>query len=730
MFGIRYNIINANTAEIVATIDHLDSLVSASKFLHGYAPILPQLKLETALLNTLLNCQDIRSKKIKHLMLHIVVAAMSSDELEEFQQFLSNLQHELSFNSIKFESSHLHSDFQSTITAKTTCKDASKLSSLLSEHPKVLWIEEKMPISLLNRWAKGVCQSGSHSSTPMYYANLTGFGQTVGISDTGIDMTHCYFFDPNVATPYDTVNTAHRKVVTYITKYGDEGDDSEAHGTHVSGIAAGVSASNYGDYQRYSGVAYNAKIAFLDIEKSSAGFLTSIPDLYSNLFTPLYTSGARVFSNSWGSTASSGASAAAYTADAVSVDKFMWDHPDSLIMFAAGNTGVSSTVRILSPSTNKNGVCVGASFNDYESWQAVYGINTDTGFNVDKVANFSCRGPTNDGRLKPDIVAPGAWVTSALGIQSSSSLHCDLKLFEGTSQATPAAAGNAILVREYFMRGFYPSGQASAKDGFVPSGALIKAILLHSGQKMSAVAGHDVNGNLQVLESMNIYPNNIQGYGRIQLDAVLNFGKATRKPLTLFVVGAAYRNSTSLYATLSSTGSKATYVVSTSSDTSELRVTLAYTDMPGVAGSAKPLINDLDVSVIQQSNNERYLPLPNNANSRIDNVEMIIISDPVPYTNYTVTVTAYSLSTVQPYALVITGNVIAVNASLELKSEIQWSKPTGLNTISVVLQQVIGAISAGCFTLLFFIILIRCMNKKAVNMSDLDDIDAVQVEET
>jgi hypothetical protein len=46
--------------------------------------------------------------------------------------------------------------------------------------------------------------------------------------------------------------------------------------------------------------------------------------------------------------------------------------------------------------------------------------------------------------------------------------------------ATPVMAGNAVLVRQYFRRGFYPSGRPSAGDAVRPSGALVKAMLLNS----------------------------------------------------------------------------------------------------------------------------------------------------------------------------------------------------------------------------------------------------------
>lgn len=73
-----------------------------------------------------------------------------------------------------------------------------------------------------NRFAKGVCQSGKVYDDYLYNApdsmlggnisGLTGEGQIVGIADTGIDFTSCYFHDPMHKPPFGTVNEAHRKV--------------------------------------------------------------------------------------------------------------------------------------------------------------------------------------------------------------------------------------------------------------------------------------------------------------------------------------------------------------------------------------------------------------------------------------------------------------------------------------------------------------------------------------
>jgi hypothetical protein len=53
--------------------------------------------------------------------------------------------------------------------------------------------------------------------------------------------------------------------------------------------------------------------------------------------------------------------------------------------------------------------------------------------------------------------------------------------------ATPTTAGGALLVREYFEKGWYPGGFKNSGPPFWPSGALIKAIMVHSGQPMAGL---------------------------------------------------------------------------------------------------------------------------------------------------------------------------------------------------------------------------------------------------
>ena len=86
------------------------------------------------------------------------------------------------------------------------------------------------------------------------------------------------------------------------------------------------------------------------------------------------------------------------------IDAFMADNDDFLVLVAAGNSGRDGPLSVGSPATAKNCVAVGATDNVPA---------TSGGSSPDSIAVFSSLGPTDGGRIKPDVTAPGAPVASA-----------------------------------------------------------------------------------------------------------------------------------------------------------------------------------------------------------------------------------------------------------------------------------------------------------------------------
>lgn len=79
------------------------------------------------------------------------------------------------------------------------------------------------------------------------------------------------------------------------------------------------------------------------------------------------------------------------------------------------------------------------------------------------VAPFSSYGPTMDGRIKPEIIAPGTSLLSARAFPGAASMpdvtSCSTARMSGTSMATPVVAGSALVARQYFVDGYYPTGR-------------------------------------------------------------------------------------------------------------------------------------------------------------------------------------------------------------------------------------------------------------------------------
>ncbi len=111
------------------------------------------------------------------------------------------------------------------------------------------------------------------------------------------------------------------------------------------------------------------------------------------------------------------------------------------------------------------------------------------------IASFSSLGPTADGRIKPDIMAPGSSIISGSGnVNVTGTAQAPAtKSLSGTAMATPTIAGNAALMRQFFSDGFYPRGAKTAADKLNPSGMVMKALLLNGTNSISTTAWGGMN---------------------------------------------------------------------------------------------------------------------------------------------------------------------------------------------------------------------------------------------
>lgn len=111
--------------------------------------------------------------------------------------------------------------------------------------------------------------------------------------------------------------------------------------------------------ENFNGIAYDSKLAFLDIGDMNEGI--HIPDsLYNDYFPFFQQNGARISSHSWtcseGSTSTAYAECNKYNSYSIDVDNFAYDNDEHLIVFAAGNSGAQGSFSVKAPSTAKNSI--------------------------------------------------------------------------------------------------------------------------------------------------------------------------------------------------------------------------------------------------------------------------------------------------------------------------------------------------------------------------------------
>jgi len=491
----------------------------------------------------------------------------------------------------------------------------------LAGHAFVCGVEHAPGVKTMNRNARwivqGAVQNGKNGYVhPLYAAGIRGEGQVAQVSDTGVSVSSCYFYDKKGEVPRDTTKTvqsSRRKVVQYYAARDDF--DSDGHGTHCAGTIVGSLCQGFGckSTTNAEGVAPAAQVAVYDISSMFDKFL--YPEESTQMFPTGIAAGAYVHSASWGALSGNH-----YKTRDRDWDGFMWENQDYLAVVAAGNGGEDDTVGSV-VNVGKNSLVVGAS------------NNVATGKGENYLADFSGRGPTEDGRIKPDICAPGTNVESA---RNSKLRTCANRKLSGTSMATPGVAGAALLVRQYFMDGFYPSGEKTARDKFTPSQALIRAVILNSGQTLLGV--DNSRNTKSVPYDMH------QGFGRLSLvDSLKLQGRSTAN---IYVEDR-------VLMTNDSEPKEYTFDTGTC-DVDYFSATLVWTDVPnGSTSCATCLVNRLQLTV----ENAGTITHPNGLTEPDvkNNVQRVRLPS-APGQTLRVKVSVANLAeTTQPFALVVSG---------------------------------------------------------------------------
>lgn len=451
---------------------------------------------------------------------------------------------------------------------------------------------------------------------------LPSFATRIAIADTGLDLAHRCFAGPDHKTNFYLLTAARGaflvrgqgelanlddrdiKVESYyslgfLRNHGewivtDFDDGPGGHGTHVAGIAGGrCLAAGAGTGSGLENPL--SHILFFDVERQApvggAGAEADedeegldVPYSYWWVLQEAYDRGARIFTNSWGSPGCN------YTALAYEIDLFVSTHPDLVVIFSAGNMG-PGLCTIGSPAVGKNVLAVGSHLNGKDSFQPSAGSAVDPEevrkyayrYRSDHLSAFSSRGPTADGRIKPEIVAPGEFLRSAY---SGGPNHTETFWMRGTSQAAPAVALGLASIHGYLQR----------VQNVHPSAALIKAIMIVSSRPFPEPAmeaytssSFSAPGKYRIdLKPLHDLPIEARGFGYFDVSDFFN-GKVSFHD--------------NIKVTAEYSASLCFRVASTA--TGPLTIVMAYTDIPLIGSiggkNGSIIVNDINLRVTDLS---------------------------------------------------------------------------------------------------------------------------------
>lgn len=464
------------------------------------------------------------------------------------------------------------------------CIESDKLTQLAKDD-RVRIIEEVIEAELMCSDSRSIVGG----TVGIGGSAFRGKGQIVTVSDTGFDIGSREDCHPAFTDKVLALMSIARSNRTDLSEQ-NRSNDPHGHGTHVSGIILGQNFST--SEGQIGGIAPDAKLILQSLYEKEAKPVAVPVDL-NKLFSVPYAQGSRIFSNSWGVGFST--KQPDYADPAKVIDNFVRDNPDALVCFSAGNDNVKAAgmPAVGLHAGAKNVLTVGASGNTNAP---------------DQMNDTSSVGPTKEKRLKPDVIAPGTDIYSALSRKaryfgriatSQSEPGFKWKPLSGTSQATPLVAGCAAVLCEILQ----------SKGCKTPPAALLKAVIINGADKLP---GLDPNA---------------QGHGRVNLQAssailntppVLSKDTSINVPLSMSegtLIGDALKQDDEHEFALLAIDSGNTHT--------HFKITMVYNDIGN-----KQIQNNLNLFVADTSTNQ---VIPGNDKSLTDidtqnNVEQIILS--------------------------------------------------------------------------------------------------------
>ena len=479
----------------------------------------------------------------------------------------------------------------------------------LADEDSVQWIEPPLPkMSPVNDSNRSRVGADTVQAAPY---NLDGSGVTVLVYDGG------------------TARSTHVDFQGRLTALDSSGVNY--HSTHVAGTIGGAGIGN----STYKGMAPGVTMLSYGLEQAGGlqeGFLYTNPcDLEDDYYEAINSYGADIANNSIGTnTAQNGFPCdweGNYNVTSQLIDTIVrGDGSNPLftepfrIIWANGNErgdGSCGTMyqTTAPPACAKNHITVGA-------------LNS----NNDSMTDFSSWGPADDGRLKPDISAPGCQSSGDYGVTScDDDSDTDYTTLCGTSMASPTVCGIAALLMQDYRVQF-----AGEPD---PRNSTLKVLLAHTAVDLG-----------------NTGPDYQYGYGSVRVQSAIDFMRTENFLEDQVDQGGTF----SILATVG-TGE-------------ELRVTLAWDDVPGPVNTDPELVNDLDLRVYSPSMTRHYpwtlggVSNPSAAAVRtqedhINNIEQVLVDAPAEVGTWIIEVHGYNVPDgPQPFSLAVSPEMITCSS--------------------------------------------------------------------
>lgn len=458
--------------------------------------------------------------------------------------------------------------------------------------------------------------------------SLEGQGLEAGVWDGGwIRPTHNQFVANSVSR---------------VTIQDGVGGTYEVHATHVGGTvgASGLGAGN----SNLKGMAPKVNILSYDWDndmaevssKAQAGLLVS----NHSYGIPISNDQGQVTIPTW--------YPGCYNNDARDWDNILYTYPYYLHVKSAGNEGTTNYSGGLGPGIDKLTAEANCK-NNLVVANANTSVNIITGaITALSINPSSSQGPTDDGRIKPDIAADGTQVISTSSENDTATAN-----LSGTSMASPGVTGAIVLLQQHYN---------NLNPGSFMKSATVKALVCNTALDDNTISGPDYRF----------------GYGLLDAEAAVN------------LITKAKNNQNILEQNSIANGATKTYTVTLTAPAT-IKATLCWTDPAGtsrqtVANSPLPaLVNDLDIRITKGT--DTYFPWKLNladlsmgaitGDNIVDTVERVDVVN-APAGTYTITVTHKgTLSTAsQDYSLAVNGNNMVLGTDKNFISGIVvWPNP-------------------------------------------------------